>query len=259
MADFDDPEFVSVVIHPSGGDDQPLSATDFIKQVEALRQLLALTGDQDDGETKIVKLHMNSPATVVMDPPASGKVMERFFNGLRSVALDGAAPSDFGRPVFEALKDFAAVVGKGVRSAELQFAGGTICIDAAARRRIESVFGADTVSSGSVDGMLEAINVHGKKNTFALYPIVGASRITCKFDDRLFQDVRPALGKYVIIEGELRYRWRDKFPYEAVATGLKIMDDWEDQPSFTEIIGMAPNATDGATSEEFVKSARYGW
>lgn len=259
MADFETSDFVSVTIHPSGGDEEPISAVDFIKQVDALRQLLSLTGSMDGSETKIVKLHMNSPATVVMEPPTHGRDMAIFFNGLRAVANEGAAPRDFSRPVFDAFREFAAVIGKGVRSAELHFAGEKICIDPAARKRIESVFGADTISTGSVDGMLEAINVHGKKNTFALYPVVGASRITCKFDDRLLQEVRPALGKYVLIEGDLKYRWREKFPFEATATKIEVMDNWNEQPSFTDIIGIAPDATSGVAPEEFVKSVRYGW
>src|SRR5690606_4181324 len=106
---------------------------------------------------------------------------------------------------------------------------------------------------------LEAINVHGKQNTFALYPVVGASRISCKFDDALLGQVRPALGKYVVITGELKYRWREKFPYEAKANAIKVLDDWEDQPSFTEILGMAPNATGGVPAEEFARKARLGW
>lgn len=259
MISTDNADLVTVTIHPSGGDDYPISASDFIKQVDSLRQLLSLVGNPEGAETNIVKLHMNSPATVVMAPSSTPMHMQRLFEGLKLIANEGVAPSDFSRPVFDALKEFAAVIGKGVRASELNFAGMKILIDTAARKKIESVFGADTAATGSVDGMLEAINVHGKKNTFALYPIVGAARVTCKFDEELLTQVRPALGKYVIIQGELKYRWREKFPYEAIATKIEIAEDWADQPSFTDILGMAPLATNNIPSEEFVKSVRHGW
>ena len=262
MADFKRSDQVSVVIRPAGGDDQTLAASDFVKQIDAMRQLLALSEQGGGAEARIVKMHMNSPATVVMETIGAGDRpvdLSRFFEGLEAIALRGVAPREFDRPVFEALRDFAGVVGKSVRSATLDMLGRTIEIDVAAKKRIEAVFGQDTSSEGSIDGMLEAINVHGKSNTFALYPVVGAARITCKFDDMMLTDVRPALGKYVAIQGELRYRWREKFPFEAKATKIEVLEDWEDQPSFTDILGMAPDATSGLASEEFTRKERHGW
>lgn len=261
MADLK-PDQLKVTIRPSGGDDETLSAGDFIKQVDALRQLLALSEAGGGADARIVKLHMNSPATVVMETSGSSTSpvdLEGFFRGLEAVALGGEAPTFFERPVFDAFRDFAAVIGKSVRSATLELGGRTLEIDVAARKRIEAVFGKDSSSEGGVDGMLEAINVHGKQNTFALYPVVGSSRITCKFDDVLLGQVRPALGRYVVITGELKYRWREKFPYEAKANSIEVLDDFDDQPSFTEILGMAPNATGGMPAEDFVRKARVGW
>lgn len=260
MADFDRPDQVSVVIRPSGGDDHSLSAGDFIKQVDALRQLLALSEARGAADARIVKLHMNSPATIVMETIGAGDRpvdLSNFFRGIEAIVVGGQAPREFERPVFEALRDFAAVVGKSVRSATLEVFGRTILIDLEARKRIEGVFGTDTSAEGTVDGMLEAVNVHGKKNTFGLYPVVGASRVTCKFEEGLLPQVRPALGRYVVIQGELKYRWREKFPYEAMATKIDVVED--DQPSFTEILGMAPNATGGLTSEDFTRKVRHGW
>jgi hypothetical protein len=262
MADFDHPDQVSVTIRPTGGDDHSIAAADFIKQIDALRQLLTLSDRRTNVDARIVKMHMNSPATVVMEPVRDDGMLGaslRFFTDIEAVVLGGHAPASFDRPVFDALREFAAVVGKSVRSATIQVAGKSILIDVAARKRIEGVFGPDTSSEGTVDGMLEAVNVHGKKNTFGLYPIVGANRISCKFDERLLPCVRPALGKYVQIEGELKYRWREKFPYEAMATKIDVLDDWEDQPSFTEILGIAPDATGGVACEEFVRKVRHGW
>jgi hypothetical protein len=261
MADLDRPDQVSVVIRPAGGDDHSLSAADFIKQVDALRQLLALS-EVRGADARIVQLHMNSPATVVMETVGANESpvdISKFLAGLEAIAIGGEAPRDFSRPVFDAFREFATVVGKGVRSATIQSRGRKIVIDVEARKRIESVFGQDTSSEGSVDGMLEAINVHGKRNTFALYPVVGAARVTCKFDDQLLTRVRPALGKYVAIEGELKYRWREKFPYEAKAHKIDILDDWDSQPSFVDILGMAPEATGGLLSEEFTRKERHGW
>jgi hypothetical protein len=44
-----------------------------------------------------------------------------------------------------------------------------------------------------------------------------------------------------------------------MATKIDVLDDWEDQPSFTEILGIAPDATGGVACEEFVRKVRHGW
>jgi hypothetical protein len=261
MADFGDQQ-ISVVIRPSGGDDHSISAADFVKQVDAIRQLISLSGGNSGVDARIVKMHMNSPATIVLDAvrgDASVGVNMEFFSGIDAIVTRGVAPLEFDRPVFEALREFSGVVGKSIRSATIEVGSCSILFDIAARKRIEGTFGSDSVSDGTIDGMLEAVNLHGKLNTFGLYPMVGASRVSCKFDDSLLPLVRPALGKYVAIEGELKYRWREKFPYEATASRISVLDDWEEQPSFIEILGMAPEATGGLLSEEFTRKERHGW
>lgn len=207
---------------------------------------------------EITRLEMNSPAFVVFEADASQARFERFFSDLVTVVQDGTAPPFLSRNAFDALKAFSAPVGRGIASARLSVLGKEVTVDIAARRRIEAAFGSDTSSEGTVDGMLEAVNLHGKKNAFALYPVVGAKRITCHFAEHLLPKVRPALGQYVSIQGELKYRWRERFPYEALATDLQILPDWDEQPSFEEIIGLAPKAANGIASEEFTRLVRNG-
>lgn len=259
MADFGSTKTVSIVITPTAEALGSLAASDFIKQVDALRELLALTGAANANPPRITKLEMNSPALVVFEAQAPPARFEQFFADIEAVALRGEAPHHLSREAFDTLKSFSSAVGKSVSKAEIRIPGRSIIVDLAARMRIDAAFGPDTSAEGTVDGMLEAINVHGKKNTFALYPVVGASRITCKFDESLLAKVRPALGNYVEIRGELKYKWRDKFPHEAVATDILILPTWDQQPSFLDILGMAPEATSGEPAEEFTRKVRHGW
>jgi hypothetical protein len=203
---------------------------------------------------------MNSPATIVMnavrDNNGSGNNLA-FFSGVEEITLSGKAPPHFTRNIFDVLKEFAGVIGRSVRSATIEVGNKSILIDLAARKRIESVFGSDTSLEGTLDGMLEAVNLHGKQNTFGHYPVVGANRVSCKFDEELLSQIRPALGKYVAIKGELKYWWKEKFPYEAFVTKIEVLDDWDKQPSFLEILGMDPEATGGLPSEEFTRKERH--
>lgn len=108
---------------------------------------------------------------------------------------------------------------------------------------------------GRVDGMLEAVNIHGQKNLLMLYPTIGKKKVSCEFDAALLDQVKKAIGNYVEIKGELKYQWRDKFPYHVVINKIEIIDE-EKLPPFSKLFGMAPNATNGVPSEEFVARLR---
>jgi hypothetical protein len=254
---------VKLIIHPSGGDTNDVAASDFLKQVSALRELLLLSvTDATAVEARVVGLSRKSPATIELEAywRADQKPVEidSFFESVRSVMETGAAPKEFGRAVFDTLKEFVSVVGRGVRESQLQIDDRAIRVEQQARHNIETVFEPDYLVGGTIDGMLEAVNVHGDKNQFVLYPIVGPTRINCIFPDEMLDMVRPVLGKYAMVTGDLKYRWREKYPYEARASRLDQLDE-ADQPSLMEIIGLAPEATAGASSEDFVRELRSGW
>jgi hypothetical protein len=219
-------------------------------------------GPSDAVETRIVGLSRNSPACIELevyrkhdDAPV---LVDGFFESIKAVADDAVAPRQFGRPVFNALKEFVSVIGHGVRASTLTVGDHVIEVEHQARQNIERVFEPDYTASGSLDGMLEAVNIHGKRNLCALYPVVGPHRVNCYFNDGLFGEIQTALGKYVLMNGELRYRWREKFPYEATIETFEAVNE-ADQPRVDEIIGLAPEATNGLSSEEFVSQIRGAW
>lgn len=254
---------VKLTIHPSGGDEKDVLAGDFLKQVTALRDLVLLSvTDGAAVDTKIVGLSRNSPAAIEIAPfwKADSKPigMASYFESIGVVLDKGLAPRNLGRPVFDALKEFVSVIGKGVRTATLQVGDQIVEVNAEAKRRVEDVFEPDYSAEGSIDGMLEAVNIHGNRNQFALYPVVGPSRVTCFFTQDMFGEIQPALGKYAIVNGELKYRWREKFPFEARVIAIETVDE-ADQPNFDTIRGLAADATRGKPSEEFVRDIRSGW
>ena len=151
-----------------------------------------------------------------------------------------------------------SVIGKGVRESVLQIDDRKIVIEQYARQRVENVIEPDYTVEGTIDGMLEAVNIHGNRNQFVLYPVIGPTRVNCFFPDDMLDKVRPVLGKYAIVSGQLKYRWRENFPFEARASELEEANENE-QPALSEIIGIAPNATGGERSEDFVRDIRGGW
>lgn len=254
---------ISLTIVPSGGDEGSVLVSDFLKQVDALKKLVGYASRTNTVEARIVGLSMNSPASVEIEAfNASNNAavpVGAFFHDVYNVVEKAATPINLEREVFDTIKDFASVVGKGVNSTIIVAAGNEVKFDIIAKDRIDGIFGQDYSRHGTADGMLEAVNIHGKINNCALYPLVGPKRISCRFEEHLFKKIKPALGKYVMIEGILKYRWREKFPHAADIHKIDVLPSWDEQPSFEDILGMASNATHGEASEEFVKARRYGW
>jgi hypothetical protein len=254
---------VKLTIHASGNDANDVMASDFLKQVSALRDLVLLSvHDHKDVDAKIVGLSRNSPATIELEAfwrqDKRPLDVDAYFDRVRSVLENGKAPKELGRAVFDTLKEFVSVVGNGVRESVLQIGDRQIHIEHQARQRLESVIEPDYTVEGTIDGMLEAVNIHGNRNQFVLYPVIGPSRVNCYFPEEMLNDVRPVLGKYAIVTGKMKYRWREKFPFEARASYLEQVSE-SDQPNLSEIIGIAPDATGGERSEDFVKELRSGW
>lgn len=253
---------VKLTIYASGGDGD-VAASDFLKQVAALRELVLLSvHDADAVEAKIVGLSRNSPATIELEAfwryDQKKLDVSDYFTAVQDVFEAGAAPKEFGRKTFDTLREFVSVIGKGVRESVLQIDDRKIVIEQYARQRVENVIEPDYTVEGTIDGMLEAVNIHGNRNQFVLYPVIGPTRVNCFFPDDMLDKVRPVLGKYAIVSGQLKYRWRENFPFEARASELEEANENE-QPALSEIIGIAPNATGGERSEDFVRDIRGGW
>ena len=72
---------------------------------------------------------------------------------------------------------------------------------------VEKVLGAPRESFGTVEGLLEALNVHGSARDFSVWPLEG-SAIKCIFGDRLDleMDILPAISKRVAARGKIKTR-----------------------------------------------------
>ncbi|HEX3526235.1 MAG TPA: hypothetical protein VH988_04140 [Thermoanaerobaculia bacterium] len=112
------------------------------------------------------------------------------------------------------------------------------------------------VHQGFIRGKLEAINLHGSANVFEIYPHAGPSRVNCHFPSVLVKEAVGAVNRYVEIHGTLRYRTNDSYPFAVEVSRIVTLEDEEDMPTFDELLGSAPNLTDGTPAEDWVAHRR---
>ena len=109
----------------------------------------------------------------------------------------------------------------------------------------------------TVDGKLEQINIHNNANTFKIYTVT--SSVACKFPKDLLNNVQGALGKFVSVWGECLYRPDAVVPYRINVREMEILPPSEELPSLSDLLGIAPDATKGKSSEQFVRELRDEW
>ena len=107
----------------------------------------------------------------------------------------------------------------------------------------------------TVQGVLEAINVHNSNN-FIIYPSVGPKQISCSFKESLLPTVINAIRKRVEVTGLTKYKKNSCWPHHIQAEKITIYPGKAELPSFDDIKGMAPNLTEGMPSEEYIRKMR---
>ena len=128
------------------------------------------------------------------------------------------------------------------------------------REKLSNARRSEEKVTSTIDGKLEQINIHNNANTFRIYPsLPGASSVNCKFPQELLEHVQGALGSFVSVSGECLYRPDSAFPYKIKIQEMHILPPTSELPSLSELRGIAPEATGGKSSEQFVRELRDSW
>ena len=248
----DKTERLSMVFHPLRADECNLSVSSFSSSIEGLRKAVKKF-DCDD--LQIISLTTNSPVAMTVEgaPPLS-----QFYGGLKDFASSGKIPATWNREKIDAVLDFLNPVGKTVGALDVKSGDDSITLNTQYRIEFEKSIEDDFYTVGTVDGTLEAINIHGKTNSLTIYPVIGKKRIICDFDKSFLDKIKNLIGLYVEISGEMRYRWRDKFPYKGIVSQIEAIEE-DYLPTFADLYGIAPDATRSEPSEDFIARIRREW
>src|SRR5439155_26432764 len=123
---------------------------------------------------------------------------------------------------------------KTVKNTTLLFNGRTLDLTPRIASKVEQALAVEDECDGSIEGMLEQINVHLGANTFHIYPAIGPRKVACHFPARLYDDAVSAVGKRVEVFGTLHYRIGASYPHQIAVSGVEAfppeseLPDWED-------------------------------
>jgi len=253
-----------------GGKDRRIGLDSLVAELQAIHGALVredrlLSGGKVTTRYEIADLSMNSPPRIVLDPrPVDRKTDRRhivvggFVAGLQSVGR-GETPDYYDRPMLEKVREIASGVSRRRVRTEIGYQQASAEINHIFERRIVSILSRAERAFGTVEGRMEALNLHASSNLCAIYPIAGPRKVVCHFPDHLRDQVKDGIDKFVSVTGMMSYAFRDRFPRYIEARNLNILDDREDLPTLDELRGIARDAFGDEDSADLVNQVRDGW
>jgi hypothetical protein len=261
---------ITLIIEGLPEDDGEVRLAAFMSQLQNLSATVSrLDRDANNGKAasyfRIAELSYSSPIRVVIKPnqlPNSpyvghlvieslGRIVEALENGHDLTQVDA--------DVLEDIRGLVRPVGKTVKNATLIFNDHRLDLTERVGIKIDEALAVDEECDGSLEGMLDQINVHLGANTFHIYPEIGARKVTCHFPSHLFDDAVSAVGRRVEVSGTLHYRAGATFPHQIAVTSIDAFPPDYELPDWDDLRGCAPYATGILKSDAFVRRLRDEW
>jgi hypothetical protein len=171
--------------------------------------------------------------------------------------LNSGATSGYDYDLLENLQQLSAPVGKRLASAALSWNGKRADLTVRLRETITKLLEPHVISHGFIQGRLESVNVHHAANVFRLFPRVGPAKLIGHFPPSLSVQVGAALGRDVIVTGQLKYRSGEPHAFAIEAEAIDIFQDPDPSfPTLLDLTGSLPFLTDDLSSEEWLAKRR---
>lgn len=249
-------------------DTDDLRLDDFLEELEALKVALRETerlvsGREPSLYFRVMRLRKDSPATVELEAASTAddaRARPRFASHIvRSLAANLMVISTRKRPrkidmsTLTAYQEMTRPLERHGLQVVVTSGKNSVQINQQFREALRSVMGDDETSYGSLSGRIEAMTTHSR-NSFRLYPVVGATRVIGFFSGKDRAKFAAGMDKYVTVWGDIKYKTWERFPYSIQADEIDVHG--EPEGTFQHLKGAAPNATGSMTSMEYLDTIR---
>lgn len=241
-------------------DDDPVDLRDVIEYIELFQS--ALRGIVGPGVTlQVTRISRNSPLMLDVLPvrertsrplKSERDHVQRAISNLRKGKKVKGLTHDAVRRISTMTRAFV----NDNRVAEIQFDGKSIELDETLAIAADNILGGYTESHGAITGRLQAINIRSRKPTFRIYSEVPPYRVTCVFKKDLLPAIIEAIGEVVDVEGLLKYRKFDAFPFEVSMNALRVLRPTDPEVWLQTRGSTTPGSGDSVAE---VRSIRDSW
>lgn len=261
---------IEITIEGDDGASNDVTLAAFYQQLQRIHRLLTKIETRQSGSkatTKftVVDLSHSSPARVVIEARAPVKKVDRAvavmrgFNDAWYAAYTGTSLDTVDDEILEDMRDIANPVGKQIHSLVIGTEKDHYDITEKIAKRIEVELATAEIEYGTAEGTLEQINIHEGQNFFHIYYAGGNGKLKCRFPTKLIDDATSAIGRKVSVTGQMHYRAKTLCPFEIHVEDIELFPLESELPEFDDIRGLAPDITDGKSSEAYISEMRDAW
>jgi len=260
---------IKIIIEGMPEDNGLLRANAFISELYAITKNISKVDKLISGKgissfyLRIVGLNYGSPATVVMeaipenpDIDLRDRAINKIYSTYQSIEAGAIGRKDIEYSLIEGLIETTNIIGKSINSTRIITDGHDLNLTKEFKAKLDLILAPEEKTKGFLRGMLEYINIHQGKNVFRIYPDVGPIRVTCHFPAELTKSAIEAVGKYVEVRGELRYKAVSRYAHEILVEEIEIFSSDEVSPTLYDLRGIAPDLAGNLSSEKFVRKIR---
>lgn len=183
--------------------------------------------------------------------PGAGRIVyDTFKQTVRAMESGGKIDPRFTGDDLRAFRKLAEPVLKGRR---VRVAGVQLSTQYVAN--IDRTLGTEPKARGTVKGLVEKLNVHGR-HEFTLYPPIGTTEIRCTFPEDLYDTVLRAMKHSATVTGLLTFRADKAYPDWVQVEKIEVHSPDAQLPTLGSLRGLFPDATGGKTAVEFTQGIR---
>jgi len=210
---------------------------------------------------RVVDLTHSSPSTIICEASESNAEIIGSIKKTLDTVNAGRA-EQLSPPVLSAFNALAKFSPNKIAAEEIRVVadggGAVVCkLGKNFPAALEYAQSTEETCISTVDGKLEQVNIHGNTKQFKIYDLDYV--VECNFPDEMLEQVQNALGRYVEVYGDCWFRAGKGFPYKVNVERMEVFPPSDQLPSFEDIRGIAPDATGGKSSEDFVRELRAEW
>lgn len=247
-------------------DAESASLTLFRKAIEDIERLIrdvdyVVTHEKNPRRWVISELHASAPTVNIRPLLGDIESVDAIAKGLTMVTAGATEPPEyFTESALDDLKRMSRLFSGRDKAKAIIVSANTIApatIRDDIREKADRILAESYQNLGSIEGNLEAVNLHGP-STFTIWDRVSRAPTRCYFakDSQWIERVKNLLNKRVLVRGMVHY-FRNGVP-RAITNIVDIQDNTPDQRLPVAVFGSIPDKMASEDPVGYLRSVRVG-
>jgi len=256
-----------------GGKEERLTLHAFLKVVRETLDILNGMEQRITGQEilqlnwEILDISKSSPVSLTLSAGApkgsrlpARKVVEPFYKGLRTINRQARKPRFFDNQLLQKTKRLSSPLKDGVDFIEFVIEGEQpLRLSSRVIDNVERLTGKTSrfyYADSCHEGILEIIDVHGRKPEFFIFDRLTRDGIRCYCDPEITQKLGSTITRRIRVFGETKYRRKDHKPLSITVSSYAVIRPNDELPQIGDLHKEEIDITRGQRSEDFVGELR---